>query len=180
MGWGTPPRGGPPTEGTQGGPPAPRPPVGGSIPQAPGRYHVIPILHVVDCTQPAEAWLLHKVMRHMLREQQKAATAAIASYTHLANAWQARNIVQTFPSVPRGTSTRSKSKGKSKDGRSGNGEPTSGKVYKAALQAAGLTPILQPTFDLPLADWEPDVCVEYTRGCPARSLILSACVDVAG
>ena len=154
--------------------------VGGSNPKAPGRYHVIPILRVMDCTQPAEAWLLHKVMRHMLSEQQLAAPEPILRHQRGAGCMLDRSFVATLPSVTCGTSTRSKSKGKSKDGRSGNGEPTGGKAYKAALQAAGLTPILQPTFALPLADWEPDVCVEYTRGCPARSLILSACVDVAG
>ena len=154
--------------------------VGGSNPKAPGRYHVIPILRVMDCTRPAEAWLLHKVMRHMLREQQEAATGAIARHQRGAGCMLDRSILATLPSVTRGTSTRNTGKSESKDGRSGNGELTGGKAYKVALQAAGLTPILQPTFALPLADWEPDVCVEYTRGCPARFLIRSACVDVAG
>ena len=153
--------------------------VGGSNPQAPGRYHVIPILRVMDCTQPAEAWLLHKVMRHMLSEQQLAATEPILRHQRGAGCMLDRSFVATLPSVTRGT-THTKDESKSKDGISGNGEPTGGKAYKAALQAAGLTPILQPTFALPLADWEPDVCVEYTRGCPARFLIRSACVDVAG
>ena len=154
--------------------------VGGSNPQAPGRYHVIPILRVMDCTQPAEAWLLHKVMRHMLSAQQLAATEPISRHQKGARSIIHRSFVATLPSVTCGTSTRNNDKSERKDGRSGNGEPTGGKAYKAALQAAGLTPILQPTFVLPLADWEPDVCVEYTRGCPARSLIRSACVDVAG
>ena len=140
--------------------------VGGLNPQPPGKYHVIPILCVTDITKPAEAWLLHKVMRHMLRQQLEAATAAKDAYLLAGATERARTAVKRYAAVTCGTSKRTRT-GTSK--ASDTGEQTAGGVYKAALQAAGLTTILEPTFALPDVDWEPDVRVEYTRRYPLHA-----------